>query len=127
MRNDQQKQAVGFIIGQLIVTFLGAVIALVVGWIEAYSALTGGLIATLTTAWFAAKVFTNRSDEPARIIRSLYLGEIYKILLTAALFLLAFVLIRPISAVALLGCYFIVYMTPAMLSVFGGVPFNKRE
>ena len=28
-----------------------------VDWTAAYSALTGGLIATLTTAWFAAKVF----------------------------------------------------------------------
>jgi ATP synthase protein I len=89
------------------------------GWTVAYSALAGGLIATLANAWFAIKVFAGRkSEEPAVVLRSFYWGELNKILFTCAMFVAAFVLIRPVNAAALLAVYFFVHMTPAVVNVF---------
>ena len=92
----------------------------------AYSALTGGLIATLANAWFAAKVFaTKRISEPVLLLRAFYTGELYKILLTGALFVLAFVMIRPINAVTLLMTYFVVHLTPAAVELL--VPTDTKK
>jgi len=87
--------------------------------VVAYSSLAGGLIATLASAWFAIKVFR---VEPTVAVETLlttfYVGEIYKFVFTGAMFVIAFVLIKPLSVVALLITYFIVHMTPAVLNVF---------
>jgi len=90
------------------------------GWTAAYSALTGGMIATLANAWFAFKVLGpgQSDDEPAVVLRGFYWGELNKILFTCAMFVAAFVLIRPVNAAALLAVYFFVHMTPAVVNVF---------
>jgi len=86
---DSKKQALRFITAQLIVTVALSVLALVIGWIAFYSALIGGLIATLANAWFAIKVFRIDSlDQPAALLTAFYVGEIYKFLLTASLFIM---------------------------------------
>ena len=114
---QSKKQAIKYIGSQLFVTVFITVILFVFDGVMAYSALTGGLIATITTAWFAYKVFSVSPDSAAEsMIASAYMGEIYKILLTGALFICAFVLIKPISAASLLITYFVIYMTPAMVS-----------
>ena len=88
------------------------------GWTAAYSALTGGMIATLANAWFAYKVLgTRRTDEPVAVLRGFYWGELNKILFTCAMFVAAFVLIRPVNAAALLAVYFFVHMTPAVVNM----------
>ena len=87
-------------------------------WTAAYSALTGGMIATLANAWFAYKVLgPGRSEEPATVLRRFYWGELNKILFTCAMFVAAFVLIRPVNAAALLAVYFFVHMTPAVVNI----------
>lgn len=123
--NDYQKQALGYIVAQLIVAVVVSAILVFFGWTAAYSALIGGLIATLANAWFAVKVFSTQinkaqGEEPIKLLRRFYQGEIYKILLTAALFLLAFVLIKPVNALALLITYFLVHMTPAVVNAISG-------
>ncbi len=88
------------------------------GWTAAYSALTGGMIATLANAWFAYKVLGGRQpEEPAAVLRGFYWGELNKILFTCAMFVAAFVLIRPVNAAALLAVYFFVHMTPAVVNI----------
>ena len=78
------------------------------------------LDATLANAWFALKVFgSNYEDEPAIVLRVFYWGELNKILLTCAMFVGVFVLIRPINAAALLVAYFLVHMTPVVISMIG--------
>ena len=114
---QSKKLAIKYIRSQLFLTVLITVILFVFDGVKAYSALTGGLIATIATAWFAYKVFSVSPDSAAEsMVASAYMGEIYKILLTGALFICAFVLIKPISAASLLITYFVVYMTPAMVS-----------
>ena len=88
------------------------------GWTAAYSALTGGMIATLANAWFALKVLGGKQPEDAAaVLRGFYWGELNKILFTCAMFVAAFVLIRPVNAAALLAVYFFVHMTPAAVYI----------
>ncbi len=132
-RQHQQskKLAFNFIKAQILVTLLLSAISLFFDVVTAYSAFAGGFIATIASAWFAYKVFRVGPESAAEIMLvSAYLGEIYKIILTAALFICAFVLIKPVSAVALLISYFIVHMTPAMVSSLGSESSDikiKRE
>lgn len=118
-RQHQQskRQAINYIKSQLVLTAAISIILLFLDVVLAYSALTGGLIATIASAWFAYKVFRVSPDSAAQtMLASAYMGEIYKIILTGALFICAFVLIKPVSAAALLITYFIIHMTPAMVS-----------
>ncbi len=127
MLNDSRKQAFITIIAQLAVTSIIFILMVFVEWVAAYSALAGGLIATLTTAWFALKVFgANKRNEPVVVLRTLYWAEINKILLTGALFVAAFVLIKPVNGAALLAVYFLVYMTPLVVDYFIQ-PKRRRE
>jgi len=125
--DDLRKQATGYLFSQLAVTAVLSILLLVVGWTAAYSGLTGGLIASVTTAWFALKVLGNKGKEdPVVVLTSFYLGEMNKIILTGALFVAAFVLIRPVNGAALLAVYFLVYMTPLVVDYFRQ-PKRRRE
>jgi len=131
---QSKQQAAKFIWSQLIITVVISTILLLFDVVMAYSALTGGLIATVASAWFAYKVFRVSPDSAAvTMIASAYTGEIYKIFLTGALFICAFVLIRPVNALALLITYFVIHMTPALVSVISdagnsaGTAEKKRE
>ena len=86
--------------------------------------MAGGTIATVATGWFAVKVFAARRnpgpENGAVTVRQFYWGELNKVVLTAALFVIAFVYIRPVSAAALLGTYFIVHITPSLYEMIVG-------
>ena len=128
LKGVTSKQAIRFIIAQLAVSVLLSVLLLFYNWTAAYSGLAGGMIATLATAWFAVKVFGVKLNQDAvNIVRTLYLGEINKILITVSLFIAAFVLIRPVNAAALIAVYFFVYLTPFVISVFFDDETYKTE
>ncbi|MBE9567661.1 MAG: ATP synthase subunit I [Proteobacteria bacterium] len=115
---QSKKQAIRFIKSQLLLTVAISLLLLLFDMVKAYSALTGGLIATTANAWFAYKVFRVSPESAAEImLASAYIGEIYKIILIGALFLSAFILIRPVSAGVLLISFFVVYMSPVVVSL----------
>ena len=128
-QHTQSKiQAIRYIQSQLALTIAISITLFFIDLVMAYSALTGGLIATIASAWFAYKVFRVTPESAAEtMLISAYMGEIYKIVLTGALFLCAFVLIEPISAVALLITYFVIHMTPAMVSVFNDASKHRNS
>ncbi len=117
---DSRKQALGFIKAQLAVTLVVSGVLAAFGWLAAYSALTGGMIATVANAWFALKVFRiDHLDQPAALLTAFYVGEIYRFLLTASLFIMAFLLIKPLNIIVLLSIFFIVHITPAVVNTYG--------
>ena len=132
---QSKKQAMTYIWSQLILTIVLSLLWLCFDVVKAYSSLAGGMIATVASAWFAYKVFrVSPYSEAITMIASAYTGEIYKIILTGALFICAFVLIKPVSALALLITYFVIHMTPALVSVIsdagngaGTIEEEKRE
>ncbi len=124
---DSQKQARRFVSAQLITTLVVSFFLLGYNWTACYSALAGGLIATLANAWFALKVFgKSGGDSPATLLAVFYVGELYRFLLTGALFMMAFVLIRPVNIAVLLVIYFLVHITPAIVNTFGPVSGNEN-
>lgn len=132
MQQDQSEQkhknqVLRFIKAQFIVTIVLSTTWLMVDDTAAYSALAGGLIATVANAWFAVKVFRKKSNGKAiespietaeTVLTTFYVGEIYKFIFTGAMFFMAFVLIKPISAIALLATYFLIHLTPAVVNIF---------
>ncbi len=117
--NQAQKSARRFILAQLMATIVLSATLLIYDITVAYSALAGGLTATLANAWFAIKVFRVKSKEtPETLLATFYVGEIYKFVFTGAMFVIVFVLIKPLNVVALLGIYFLIHMTPAVVNVF---------
>ncbi len=114
-----RQQVFRFILTQLMVTIVLSVILLFFDRIVAYSSLAGGLIATLANTWFAIKVFRVKSTVAAEtLLTTFYVGEIGKFVFTGAMFIIAFILIKPISVVALLVTYFVIHITPAVQNVF---------
>lgn len=60
------------------------------GWQEAFSAAVGGLAAFLPNLYFATRISGAVGQEAREILRSFYIGESVKLLLTVGLFILIF-------------------------------------
>ncbi len=76
--------------------------------IIAYSILIGGLIYWLPNMYFATYAFLFRGARAASdMLASFYRGEIGKFLLSSVGFATAFVLIKPLDVVSLLGAYIV--------------------
>ncbi len=126
LNQASRQQVFRFIKAQLLTTLVLSAILLIFGRVVAYSSLAGGLIATLANVWFAIKVFRVKSTVAAEtLLTTFYVGEIYKFIFTGAMFVVAFVLIKPISVIALLVTYFLIHMTPAVVNVLSNKTFDN--
>lgn len=86
--------------------------ALVFDTVAAYSVLSGGLVAIVPQAYFAALAFRWRGARSAsNIARSSYAGEVGKFVLSIAGFGLVFALLRPINAPAVFMGYLLMLVT----------------
>lgn len=75
----------------LAIALIGGFTLAFFGWLAARSALLGGLIAFLPNVYFAAKFgFSDKTRTAKDIVRSFYIGESIKIIITAGLFILIF-------------------------------------
>ncbi len=84
---------------------VGALVAGVVGGVwglnGALGALSGGMIAFLPNAYFAYRAFRFTGARAARkIVHSFYAGVTGKIVITASLFVIVFINLRPLNAPA---------------------------
>ena len=93
-------------LAQLAILVLLCLLLLASDEVRAYSVLSGGLIAILPQAYFAALTFRWRGARSARAIaRSSYAGQVGKFLLSVAGFAAVFVALRPIDAPAVFAGY----------------------
>jgi ATP synthase protein I len=93
-------------LAQLAILVLLCLFLLASDEVRAYSVLSGGLIAILPQAYFAALTFRWRGARSAQAIaRSSYAGQVGKFLLSVAGFAAVFVLLRPIDAPAVFAGY----------------------
>ncbi len=89
---------------------------LVLDKVRAYSVFSGGLIAIVPQAYFAALAFRWRGAQSARAIaRSSYLGEVGKFLLSVAGFAVVFAVLRPIDGLAV----FVGYLAMLAIHIIG--------
>ena len=85
----------------------------------AISAMAGGFIVFLPNCYFAWRAFRYRGARAARlIVRSFYAGVTGKILLTAALFVLVFVNLKPLNAPAVFIGFISVQMLNWLVPLF---------
>jgi ATP synthase protein I len=103
---------------QACVSFVVAAVAWV--WVDnvaGMSALLGGMTAVVPNGFLAARVLQPSRDESAKaMMRSAWLGEIGKLLLTALAFGVIFGFVRPIQPLAVFAGFI-----AAQLVVFGGL------
>ena len=91
---------------QTVVLALLCLLLLASDKVRAYSVFSGGLIAILPQAYFAALTFRWRGARSARAIaRSAYAGQVGKFLLSFAGFAAVFVVLRPLDAPAVFAGY----------------------
>jgi len=94
---------------------VAAGLALWQGRLAAVSALLGGAIAVIPNAFLAARLLSPRAGTSAKaLLRAAWLGEIGKLVLTALLFAIVLVTMRPISGFGLFGGFI-----AAQLVIFG--------
>ncbi|WP_304638608.1 F0F1 ATP synthase subunit I [Pseudomonas sp.] len=92
------------------------------GAVAGYSGLLGGLIALIPNAYFAYRVYRYFGARSARaIVSEIFAGEAGKLILTAALFSVVWVGVKPLEAVAV----FVGYL--AGLTVSGCAPLIVRR
>lgn len=113
MRQDEQRLRIIKLL--LLWQLLGSVLAGLVGsfWgsSAALGAMAGGLIVWLPNCYFAYRAFRYKGARAARlIVRAFYAGVTGKILLTAALFALVFVNMKPLNAAAVFAGFIGVQM-----------------
>ena len=98
-------------IAQLAILVALCLILLASDKVRAYSVFSGGLIAIVPQAYFAALTFRWRGARSARAIaRSSYAGQVGKFLLSVAGFAAVFVALRPIDAPAVFAGYLLMLM-----------------
>lgn len=116
-----RRRAITYLVVQLALSLLLSALLFLIDTVSAYSALAGGMIATIASAWFTWRVFRVDANSAARaMLASVYVGEIYKLVLTGALFICVFVLVSPLNAPALFLTYFLIHITPLLVNIFDG-------
>lgn len=106
------------LLAQACVSVVVAAVAWVwVGQVAGMSAMLGGVTAVVPNGFLAARLLQPSRDESAKaMMRSAWLGEIGKLLLTALLFGVIFGFVRPIQPLAVFAGFI-----AAQLVVFGGL------
>ncbi len=111
MRQAEQRLRVirQLLVWQFCGSLLAGSIGLYWGLAAAVGALVGGFIVWLPNCYFAYRAFRYRGARAAQqIVRAFYAGAVGKMLLSAALFTLVFVNLRPLNAAAVfLGYAFV--------------------
>ncbi len=109
---------------QLAITLLVAVIVAVIsGGKSALSAMLGGLVSALPSAYFARKLFQYQGAQAAKqIVNSFYKGEAMKIILSILLFALVFIFsnVNPVV-------FFITYIVVQMVYWFAPLLFANKQ
>lgn len=106
------------LVGSLVVGLVGGFW----GLSAAIGALAGGIIVWLPNCYFAFRAFRHQGARAARlIVRSFYAGVTGKIFLTASLFVVVFINMKPLNAPAVFAGFILVQMlnwiVPLLVSI----------
>jgi ATP synthase protein I len=117
VRSSDERLIKQSLLSQLGLALVLAAVMLAVGRVESLSALIGGLIAAAGNAVFAFWVFgPYRAQQAGKLAARLYGAELAKMTAIALAFIGVFLWVKPISAVALFGCFLAVHLVPAVVA-----------
>ncbi len=99
------------LLAQLGLTLLAGIVALgLAGGVAGYSAVLGGLIGVIPSAFLGARMMAvNQSGNPRKMLNAAYVGEAVKWLLTFGLFVGVYLWVSPLNAGALLAGFIVVH------------------
>ncbi len=95
--------------------FILGMIAGVAAWllfdaVAGYSAWLGGAICVIPNIYLAMRMMSAQpSGDAGRMLRATWFGEIGKLLMTAALFTVVFVVVKPLNPLALIVGFIVAY------------------
>ncbi|MGB0732252.1 MAG: ATP synthase subunit I [Pontibacterium sp.] len=92
------------------------------GFVYAYSSLLGVIIFIVPHLYFAHKAFDARVQGADKVLKLMYISEIWKVALTIIGFALAFKFVEPISPLSI----FLVYVLMHLLHMGAQMKLNKR-
>ncbi len=102
-------------------------VAAVFGVVAGYSALLGGLVSWIATAYFAWKVLIDGDTGSAQsLLLRWYVAEFIKIAMTAVL-LAAVYTVFDVNALALIGGFFVVYVGASITLAWAKLPTVKAD
>lgn len=111
----------------LVCGLVGLLFWFIQGWIAAYSAWLGGLIAVIPNVYFTYKAFQYfGARSMGVIVQSFWTGQIGKLILTAVFFAVLFLGVKPLNVFAVFVGYILVQMTSATASLLLSESFLKR-
>lgn len=112
----------------LVSLILGLALALWQQGVAAVSAILGGTIAVVPNAFLAARLISPKAGVSAEaLLKAAWLGELGKLLLTAALFTVVFVSVRPISPIAVFGGFITAQLVVIGVPLLGGSRFDEND
>jgi len=107
------------LLAQLAMTVFLPLVLLPFGMIAAWSAAAGCVACLVPSAYFAYRAFQfSGARSASKILRSFYSGEAIKLVLTALIFALIFIYVKPLNVAALFGGFILVqsviWVTPML-------------
>lgn len=109
VRSPHRLVVVRLLRTQLAITLLLPLALMPFGTIAALSAAAGGIACLVPNAYFASRAFRYSGARSAMLIlNSFYSGQAMKIVLTAIIFSLIFIYLKPLNAGALFGGFVLV-------------------
>jgi ATP synthase protein I len=103
---------------QAVLILCVSVACLLLGVIQAYSALLGGLLYLIPNLYFAWRAFSSQdADNAHRIVIRMYASEIGKMMLAVALFSATFMLVQPLSPFPLFGTFILLQLSGWILQL----------
>ena len=107
---------------------LAAVLLGVFGKVAGYSAMLGSLTAVIPNAFLGLRLMAPRRDPGAQsLMRAVWIGEVGKLALTVILFVLVFVLVRPLLPAALFAGFIVTQMVVFSGLLMRGSTDTKNE
>lgn len=82
---------------QAVITLVIALVVLLHSVVAAYSALIGGVLYLLPNVFFAWRVLGRQSHTPRSVLADMYIGEIWKMVISIGCFAAVFILVQPVS------------------------------
>ena len=126
---EQSTASTGHPVAKVLLGQLGISVVLALlfwgidGRVSGYSALLGGLTCVMPNAFLALRLVVPRRDRGASgLVRAAYIGDLGKLALTVLMFILVFMLVRPLAAVPLFTAFI-----ATQLVTFSGFLMRDRE